>query len=99
MNVGIYISLFNVNARPFLEYCSILYSPRRLYLLDAIEKLMFQDVILRGYPNLYNMSYLQRLYACKIDSLELRRIMIDLIMFLKTPYIQETGQVNFKCKI
>ena len=41
---------------------------------------------------LYNMSYLQRLNARKMDSLELGRIKIDLIMLLKI--LRGTVKVN-----
>ena len=71
INTEIYISLFNIYVRPIPEYCSILYSFHHLYLIDTIENV--QRRYTKRLPNLYNLSYLQSLNACKTDSWELHR--------------------------
>ena len=55
--------------------------PHYLYLIDAIEKV--QRNFTKKLPGLCKMTYLQRLNVCNIESLEQRRIKIDLIWMYK----------------
>ena len=52
-----------------------------MYLIDAIEKVQRNSA--KKLPDLCNMTYLQRLNVCNIESLEERRIKIDLIRMYK----------------
>ena len=52
-----------------------------MYLIDAIEKV--QRNFTKKLPGLCNMTYLQRLNVCNVESLEERRIKIDLLWMYK----------------
>ena len=51
--------------------------PHYLYLIDAIEKV--KRNFIKKLPGLCNMIYLERSNVCYIESLEERRIKIDLM--------------------
>ena len=80
-NIEMYISLFKCYVRPILEYDAVIYMPHYIYLIDAIEKV--QKNFTKKLPGFCNMTYLQCLNVCNIESLEERRIKIDLIWMYK----------------
>ena len=80
-NVETYIFLFKCYVRPILEYVAVIYMPHYMYLIDAIEKL--HRNFTKKLPGLSTMIYLQRLNVCNIESLEERRIKINLIWMCK----------------
>ena len=75
-NTETYISLFKCYVMLILEYGSVIYMPHYMHLIDAIEKV--KRNFTKKLPGLCNMTYLQRLNVCNIESLEERRIKIDL---------------------
>ena len=80
-NIETYISLFKCYVRLILEYGAVIYMPYYMYLIDAIEKV--QRNFIKKLPGLCNITYLQRLNVCKIESLEERNIKIDLTWMYK----------------
>ena len=80
-NTETYISLFKCYVRPILKYGAVIYMPHYMSLIDAIENV--QRNFTKKLPGLCNMTYLQCLNVCNIESLEERRIKIDLIWMYK----------------
>ena len=80
-NIETYISLFKCYVRPILEYGAVIYISHYMYLINAIEKV--KRNFTKKLPSLCNMTYVQRLNACNIESLEEHRIKIDLIWMYK----------------
>ena len=64
-----------------LEYCSIIWNPHLLKDIEAIENV--QRRFTKRLPGMQNFTYHQRLVSLSLDSLELRRIRLDLIYTYK----------------
>ena len=90
------LNAYNIYCRPILEYASIIWSPfskvsKFRSLIDQIEivqRLFTRRLITRcvGYTNSSNInykSYIERLLYFKLESLELRRLKIDLTTIFK----------------
>ena len=75
------IQLHKTYARPFLYYASVINSPNFMYLIDTIES--FQRHITKLLHGLKDISYTKRLNICNIESLEIRRLHVDLITLYK----------------
>ena len=73
--------LFCVFARPHIEYASVIYNPYQLQYIDLLENV--QRKFTKRLHGLYNVSYCERLIACKLESLELRRLYSDIITMYK----------------
>ena len=68
--------------RPFLEYCSPVWSP--VYKCDNIDQIeAVQRRFTKKLNGLKSMSYEQRLNALNTESLELRRLKLDLVLMFK----------------
>ena len=67
-NIETYISLFKCYVRPILEYGAVIHMPHYMCLIDVIEKV--QRNFTKKPPDLCNMTYLQRLNVCNIESLD-----------------------------
>ncbi len=83
-NRAFLVRLFNVFVRPLLEYACPVWSPHSFQLIDQIESV--QRRFTKQLPGLANVSYSQRLSILKIDSLQLRRIVFDLVVLYKIIY-------------
>ena len=68
------IQLYKTYARPYLDYASIIYS-HHLQLIDAIERV--QRNFTKRLYGLRQFSYVERLRALDLESLDLRRIRND----------------------
>ena len=75
------VKAFITYVRPLLEYASCIWSPFKLKLIDKIESV--QRHFTKKLYGLYNFSYENRLKHLGIESLELRRLKNDLIMYFK----------------
>ena len=75
------IQLFKTYARPYLDYASIIYSTHHLQLMDAIERV--QRNFTKRLYGLRQFSYVERLRALDLESLEVRRIRNDLVTLYK----------------
>ena len=91
------IQLYKTYARPYLDYASIIYSPHRLQLIDAIERV--QRNFTKRLYGLRQFSYVERQRALDLESLELRRIRNDLVTLYKLLHGRIASSVSkaFKC--
>lgn len=67
--------------RPILEYNSVVWSPREIYLIDLLEKV--QRYFSRSIPSISHLTYPDRLSVLHLESLEIRRLRFDLIYYYK----------------
>ena len=67
--------------RPILEYASNVWSPHLIKHINALERV--QKYFTKRIPALSNLSYPERLAAMDLESLELRRLKCDLVMYFK----------------
>jgi ribonuclease P/MRP protein subunit RPP40 len=72
---------FVVYVRPILEYNSCIWNPSHKHLIDSIEAV--QRRFTKRIPSLSSLSYSERLASINLESLELRRLRFDLIMYYK----------------
>jgi hypothetical protein len=72
---------FTVFVRPALEYCSNLWCPFRKSEIDLLESV--QRRFTKRLNGMAGLQYSDRLQQLKAESLELRRIKIDLCMYYK----------------
>ena len=79
-DVNFYIKMYQCYARPVLEYSSQIWSPALKCNIDRTEKVQ-RYFTRRICTN--NMTYNERLIYLKLDSLEARRIKMDLYLFYK----------------
>jgi hypothetical protein len=70
-----------IYVRPLVEYCSAVWSPHTHCLFDKIEKV--QRFFTRNIAGLKNLSYEERLKILRLQSLERRRLFIDLVLCYK----------------
>ena len=75
------IRMFTTYARPLLEYATCVWSPFYIGDIDAIESV--QRTFTRRIPSLAGMSYPERLVSLNLQSLELRRLIFDLVEIYK----------------
>ena len=73
--------MFTTFVRPILEYISPVWTPYLLKDIDCIESV--QRSFTRRIPGLGSLNYVQRLVACGLEPLEVRRIRFDLICVFK----------------
>ena len=73
--------MYKIYARPYLDYASVVYSPRCLYLIDTVESVQLHFI--KRLYNLSNLSYVNRLEVTALESLKLRRLQTDLGVFYK----------------
>ena len=64
--------------RPLLEYASSTWSPSLITQIMAIEKV--QKKFTKRIPNLSDLNYNDRLHSMKLQSLEHRRLIYDLVL-------------------
>ena len=77
-NISALVRAFKVFVRPILEYASPVWCPHLQKDIDLLESV--QRRFTKLLPGMYHKSYKERLEACKLPSLELRRLLIDLIL-------------------
>ena len=76
-NTNNLILAFKTYVRPLLEYDSPIWNPSQLNLIHTIESV--QRKFTKRLPGLSNLSYAQRLNILNLQSLEHRRLQLDLI--------------------
>ena len=76
-----HVFLFCTYVRPILESNSSVWSPHTLMDIDRIENV--QRTFTKYLPGLYNMSYASRMNILNLESLEYRRIKVDLVFLFK----------------
>ena len=75
------INLHKCYARLLLEYCSVIFSPHYVYLINLIENV--HKKITKKLPGLRNMCYQDRLKLCNLEPLETHCLHADLILMYK----------------
>ena len=80
-DIGFQVFLFCTYIRPMLEYSSSVWSPFFLKDINKIESV--QRKFTKHLPGLYNTPYLERLRTLGMETLEERRIRLDLILMYK----------------
>ena len=73
--------LYVTYIRPLLEFNTQIWSPHLVGDINLIENV--QRRFTKFLPGFYNFSYLQRLSALNLETLEVRRIIFDLILMYK----------------
>ena len=76
-NVSVLVKGFNNYVRPILEYASQVWSPCRLSDIELLESV--QRNFTKRLFGMKNLSYMERLSALGLRSLEERRLMLDLV--------------------
>ena len=88
-----YVNLYKLYVRPILEYACQVWSPELKFNINRIERV--QRYFTSRLPNLDSKSYNERLVSTEIESLEHRRLCLDLCFFHqiihhKTDYVSES---------
>ena len=80
-NISILTRAFITYVRPLVEYCSYIWSPHQLYLIQKIERVhkYFTRRALHG----TDLHYRERLQVLNLESLEIRRIKSDVKLCFK----------------
>jgi hypothetical protein len=85
-NTPIMTRAFKIYVRPLLEYASSSWSPSTIGLITHLESV--QRSFTKRLPGLNNLSYVERLSALNLQSLEHRRLLTDLTMVYKINHKQ-----------
>ena len=80
-NIANLIHTCFVYVRPVLEYASCVWSPQSVGLIRKIESV--QRRLTKRFPCCKHMTYNDRLVKLNIDSLDLRRLRLDLVYVYK----------------
>ena len=80
-NSEFYIQLFKTYVRPLLECNTVVFSPNTIQDINMLERV--QRRFTKFLPNLFNISYLDRLCILNLETLEERRIISDLCLVYK----------------
>ena len=76
-NPTLLVRAYKVYVRPLLEYNPFIWSPSLIGLINTVENV--QRHFTKRIPGLHSLSYAERLYNLKLQSLEHRRLICDLI--------------------
>ena len=74
-----YRKAFITYIRPLVEYNCIIWNPTHQHLIDLLESV--QRKFSKRIPNLSSLSYPDRLAKLDLESLELRRLRFDLLIY------------------
>jgi len=80
-NPQLLVKAYITFVRPILEYCSSVWSPVLIKHVNALERV--QKYFTRKLRGMERFSYLERLSLLGLDSLELRRLRLDIYMYYK----------------
>ena len=80
-DVTLFVFAYKTCILPILDYCSTIWFFNKLEDIDRIEKV--QRYFTKRLFGLWQMSYIDRLVACGLPSLELRRLRTDIILCFK----------------
>ena len=80
-NMAFMVKMFMTHIRPILEYNCEIWSPASLQNIDLVERV--QRRFTKRIGGLHSRSYPERLSACGLEPLELRRIKRDLVFVFK----------------
>ena len=80
-NISILTRAFITYVRPLVEYCSYIWSPYQLYLIQKVERV--QKYFTRRALHGTGLHYKERLQVLNLESLEIRRIKSDIKLCFK----------------
>jgi hypothetical protein len=80
-DVALLTFAFKTYILPILDYCSSVWNPYKLSDIDRLERV--QRFYTKRLTGLWNISYSDRLLLCALTSLELRRLLADIILCFK----------------
>ena len=80
-NVEFMTGVFKTYIRPLVEYATPVWSPHKLIDVDLVESV--QRSYTSHLSGLHVMEYLNRLKVCNLESLELRRLINDMVFVYK----------------
>ena len=80
-NISILTKAFITYVRPLVEYCSYIWSPHQLYLIQKIERV--QKYFTRRALHGAGLHYKERFQVLNLESLEIRRIKSDVKLCFK----------------
>ena len=80
-NINLMVFAYKTYILPLFEYCSSIWSPYKTADVDRIESV--QRYFTKKLDGLNNLTYNERLLACNLPSLELRRLRSDLTLRFK----------------
>ena len=80
-NMRFLIDLFRIYVRPVLEYASHVWCPHWKVDITLIERV--QRIFTKRIPCLRHLTYDERLSSSKLESLEHRRLYLDLVLLYK----------------
>ena len=80
-NIYNLVRAFKIYVRPLVEYAPQVWSPYQILLINQVEGI--QRIFTKRLPGLANLSYTDRLSLLKLQSLEHRRLLFDLLMCFK----------------
>jgi len=83
-DVNLLLRAYTVYVRPLLEYNTVVWSPCLIQDIEAVERV--QRKFTKRLPGLYNYSSVDRLKRLELQSLELRRLHLDLIWCYKVVF-------------
>ena len=83
-NIKLLIAAYKTYILPILDYCSSVWSAYKLTDIDRIENV--QRYFTKRLSGLWYVSYSNRLSFCSLVSLELRRLITDLVLCFKIVY-------------
>ena len=109
-NPEIFVNLFKIFVRPTLEFATNVYNPyllKDIHAIEKVQKYFLKQIYKKSYPNLYRENYFapsppysELLLINGLESLELRRLKSDLILFHK--YLHGDTIINcqnpFECR-
>ena len=80
-DISFAIEMFKTYLRPSLEYNTQIWSPHLISDINMVERV--QRKFTKYLPGYWNLSYVQRLNALNLQSLEERRLIFDLVLMFK----------------
>ena len=80
-DISFAIHIYKTYLRPSLEYNTQIWSPHLISDIDRVERV--QRKFTKYLPGFWNLSYVQRLNALNLQSLEERRLIFDLVLMFK----------------
>ena len=96
------VNLFKVYVRPILEFATNVFNPflvKDITKLERVQKDFLRFICERSHPNIYKQNPLtptptsiELLFIHNLESLELRRLKSDLIMFHK--HLHDDAKIN-----
>ena len=90
MDKDIFVQLFTSRVRPILEYGNVIWSPRLIRDIDAVERVQRRST--KTVPGISTMTYPDRLQTLRLPSLVYRRVRGDMIETYK--YLHNVYDVN-----